>query len=130
MATIVHSPDAVSVAAAPRPSARLDSIDYLRGFAMVFMALDHVRYFFTALPFPPEHGGKTWLALFLTRWLTHFCAPVFLLLMGTGAYLTLERKGIAVARHFLWTRGVFLIVAELTFIGLPGISFRAAASRA
>lgn len=128
MATLVHPDASAQLFATPRTNQRLDSIDYVRGFAMVFMALDHVRYFFTSVPFPPEHGGRTWLTLFLTRWVTHFCAPVFLLLMGMGAYLTLERKGVRAARRFLWTRGVFLIFAELTFIGfawgfVPGQSF-------
>ena len=62
---------------------RLTSIDLLRGLVMVVMALDHTRDFFTNVPFEPETLAKTWPALFFTRWITHFCAPMFFLLAGT-----------------------------------------------
>ena len=86
---------------------RLDSVDLLRGLIMVFMALDHVRDFFSYLHFPPEDMTQTWPTLFLTRWLTHFCAPGFFFLAGVGAYLSLGRgRSTGQVSHFLWTRGL------------------------
>src|SRR5437764_2230985 len=76
----------VPVAPTLAPPARLDSIDLLRGAVMVLMALDHVRAFLGA-HVNPENLATATPALFLTRWVTHFCAPVFVFLAGTGAYL-------------------------------------------
>ncbi|MDH4038192.1 MAG: heparan-alpha-glucosaminide N-acetyltransferase domain-containing protein [Candidatus Krumholzibacteria bacterium] len=105
------------------------SVDVVRGAVMVLMALDHVRFFFNGLPCEPENLACTGGFLFLTRWVTHFCAPVFFLLAGTGAYLA-RAGGMPAARvcRFLWTRGLWLIALELTVIGfawsfLPGSSF-------
>src|SRR5215813_13762681 len=63
-----------------RPQGRLQQIDILRGAIMIIMALDHVRDFFhsAALAFPPENLARTTPAIFFTRWITHFCAPVFM----------------------------------------------------
>jgi uncharacterized membrane protein len=76
--------------AAASPSAlragRLESIDLVRGLVMVIMAIDHTRDYFTNLAFEPENLQRTWYALFFTRWITHFCAPLFFFLAGTGAY--------------------------------------------
>ena len=72
---------------------RLSSIDIFRGLIMVWMALDHTRDFFTNLRFEPENIDLTWPGLFFTRWITHFCAPMFFLLAGTGAFLYRERAG-------------------------------------
>jgi len=110
-------PAAAMTAAASRLP-RLDSVDLLRGLIMVFMALDHVRDFFSHLHFPPEDMTQTYPVLFLTRWLTHFSAPGFFFLAGTGAYLSLSRgRTPAKASHFLWTRGLWLVFLELTIIG-------------
>jgi len=112
------------------PRARLDSVDLLRGLVMVLMAVDHVRYpYFTNIPIWAESTQQTYLALFLTRWITHFCAPLFFLLAGTGAYLSTTRgKTVAELSKFLWTRGLWLVVLELTVIGfawsfMPGWGF-------
>ena len=70
---------------------RLDSVDLLRGIVMVLMALDHTRGFFFHGTFNPLDLAKTDAPLFLTRWLTHYCAPVFVFLAGTGAFLSTTR---------------------------------------
>jgi len=81
-------------ASAPAPAARfrIESVDLLRGVVMILMALDHTRDFLGANTVNPTDLGHTTAPLFLTRWITHFCAPVFFLLMGTGAYLSLRKK--------------------------------------
>src|SRR5919106_158380 len=96
---------------------RLDSIDLLRGLVMVLMALDHVRDYFTDAHFSPTDLSRTNVALFFTRWITHFCAPVFFVLAGTGAYLQFARgKSKGELSKFLVTRGLWLIVLEVTLV--------------
>lgn len=97
---------------------RLDSVDLLRGLVMVIMALDHVRIYFNNSPIGPEDIQNTYMALFLTRWITHYCAPVFFFLAGTGAYLSLARgKTLSQVSKTLWTRGLWLVFLEMTVIG-------------
>src|SRR5580698_8919272 len=102
--------------------ARIESVDILRGVVMVLMALDHVRDFL-GLPVSPTNLATTTVPLFFTRWITHFCAPVFFLLVGTGAYLSLSRKTKPELANFLWTRGVWLIFLELVPERCLGLQF-------
>lgn len=129
-----ESPECRPGAAAPalRPQAgsrRLDSIDLMRGLVMVLMALDHVRDFWHRaslvpkdpaspagmVPIDPVNLDETNGWLFLTRWVTHFCAPTFVFLAGTGAFLQGARgRGRAALAWFLLTRGLWLMLLDLT----------------
>lgn len=109
---------------------RLDSIDQVRGAVMVLMALDHVRWFFTDISaYQPETVASTNLWLFLTRWVTHYCAPGFFLLAGIAIFLYEGKIGSRQAlRRYLVSRGALLIALELTIVGYawvfrPGYSF-------
>jgi len=103
------------------PKRRLESIDAVRGAVMVIMALDHVRDFIHrgAMSASPTDLATTTPALFLTRWITHLCAPAFMLTAGLGAYLWWRRgrtrRELSV---FLLTRGLWLIVLEVTVMRL------------
>src|SRR5579872_4521591 len=99
------------------PKSRVASVDALRGFVMIVMALDHVRDFFhaDAMLFSPEDLSRTTPILFFTRWITHICAPVFMFTAGLGAFFWLSHgRTKAQLSQFLWTRGFWLIVLELT----------------
>ena len=90
---------------------RLSSIDTLRGLVIVLMALDHTRDFFSNAHFSPTDLDKTSVALFLTRWITHFCAPVFVFLAGSSAYLwASQREPRAEVSGFLVKRGLLLLL--------------------
>jgi len=102
---------------------RLDSIDLVRGIVMILMALDHVRDFFGAPGINPTDPARTTVALFFTRWITHLCAPVFFLLTGTGAFLSLRRMVGPELQRLLFTRGLWLIVLELTALRCLGYQF-------
>ena len=97
---------------------RLESVDMLRGAIMIIMALDHVRDY-VYYPVDPVNMQSTFPALFFTRWITHFCAPLFMFLAGTGAFLTLGRgKSKRDLAWFLFSRGVFLLVMEYVVMQL------------
>ncbi len=99
-------------------SQRVHSIDLLRGLVMIIMAIDHVRDYFHADAFlyDPTDISRTTVPIFFTRFITHYCAPVFMLLSGTSAWLVGQRKGKRAMRNFLLTRGLWLIFLELTII--------------
>ena len=99
------------------PRSRLDAIDLLRGLVIVVMALDHVRDFFGPTTFDPTDLSQTSPALFLTRWVTHSCAPVFVFLTGIAAFLYGSGRGSrSQLSRFLWTRGVWLILIEVVVV--------------
>jgi uncharacterized membrane protein len=96
---------------------RLDAVDWLRGFVMVVMALDHVRDFFGDVSFDAIDPHQTTVRHFFTRWVTHFCAPTFIFLTGVGIYLTKTRgRTKPQLSWFLLSRGAWLLLLELTYI--------------
>src|SRR5271163_584239 len=102
---------------------RIEAIDVVRGVIMILMALDHVRDYFGYPGVSPTDPATTTVPLFFTRWITHFCAPVFFLLTGTGAYLSLRKKTKRELSRFLFTRGLWLIFLELTVTRCLGWQF-------
>ena len=109
--------------AIPVKRVRIESIDVVRGVIMIIMALDHVRDFFGNSGINPTDPATTTIPLFFTRWITHFCAPVFFLLTGTGAYLSLRKKSKRELSWFLFTRGLWLIVLETVVTRCLGWQF-------
>lgn len=97
---------------------RFESIDLLRGIVMVIMALDHVRDYFHAdsFLFDPTDITQTNAAIFFTRWITHFCAPVFIFLAGTSMYIVSKRKSKAEISSFLIKRGFWLMFLEFSIM--------------
>jgi uncharacterized membrane protein len=98
---------------------RINSIDITRGLVMVIMALDHVRDFMhsTSMSQDPTNLQTTTTLLFMTRWVTHLCAPTFVFLSGVSAFISYRRSmNISENRAFLFKRGIWLIVLEFTFI--------------
>jgi uncharacterized membrane protein len=95
-------------------SYRVASVDIVRGGVMVLMALDHVRDWVTSSRISPEDLSRASVALFATRWVTHFCAPTFFLLAGIGIGILASRgQTPAELGRFLLTRGLWLLVLEL-----------------
>jgi uncharacterized membrane protein len=94
---------------------RIPAIDNLRGLVMVLMTLDHTRDFFSNVIFNPLDLNQTNPALFLTRWITHFCAPVFIFLAGVSAFLSSQRLGKTQLSRFLLTRGLWITFLGITF---------------
>jgi uncharacterized membrane protein len=100
---------------------RIASIDLLRGIVILLMALDHVRMYFgygTWYSEPTDLSTTTPL-LFFTRWITHFCAPVFVFLAGTSAFiLGTQKETVQKLSRYLWTRGLWLILVEIVIVNL------------
>lgn len=98
---------------------RIQSVDALRGAIMIIMALDHIRDYINAaaMNFSPTDLTRTNAPIFFTRWITHFCAPVFALTAGIGAFLWLGRsRSRAQLSRFLVTRGLWLMLLEVTLL--------------
>ena len=97
---------------------RIETIDYIRGLVMIVMALDHTRDFLhIASAQSPTNLATTTPLLFLTRWITHLCAPTFVFLSGVSVYLSLKKQNdIAESRRFLLSRGIWLIFLEFTVV--------------
>src|SRR5437899_8411153 len=111
MSIAVLSTERPPAVAVSRTTARLQSIDIIRGAVMVLMAIDHVRVY-SGVP----AGGPS-AGVFFTRWVTHFCAPAFVFLAGTGAFLYGRKaRNAGTLARFLITRGIVLVVLELTLI--------------
>ena len=108
-------------AATPPRRSRIDAVDMLRGLVMVIMLLDHTRDFVHHDSFfmDPTDITRTYPALFFTRWITHYCAPIFVFLAGAGTYFQVARgKSKADLSRFLVTRGFWLILLEFTAVRL------------
>lgn len=121
------APVATATPPVPARAPRLESVDLLRGLVMVVMALDHTRIFFHAgvlLEQNPLDPKTTTVFLFFTRWITHYCAPVFVFLAGTSAFLSSTRgKSPRELSWFLVTRGLWLVLLELTWLRWAGWAF-------
>jgi uncharacterized membrane protein len=107
---------------APRRS-RVDPVDLLRGLVMVIMALDHVRDFFGGTAISPTNLATTTVPLFLTRWVTHICAPTFFLLTGTSAFFVSRRRSRGDLARFLLTRGLWLVFLDAVVVRCLAFQF-------
>lgn len=102
----------------PAAAPRIVSVDILRGLVMIIMALDHVRDFWGPTAYDPLDLTQTSPVLYFTRWITHFCAPVFVFLAGTSAFLYQRNTNVSnfELSKFLFTRGLWLVIIELTWV--------------
>lgn len=104
------------------PASRIQAVDALRGAIMILMAIDHIRDYVarSAQQFLPTDLTRTTPAIFFTRWITHFCAPVFMLTAGLGAYFWMTRGHHSKSElsRLLISRGIWLIVLEVTILRL------------
>ncbi|MEO1272908.1 MAG: heparan-alpha-glucosaminide N-acetyltransferase domain-containing protein, partial [Myxococcota bacterium] len=117
----VHDPDP------RRARQRNPAIDLLRGWVMILMVLDHTRGFYFGYSPKPTDLDATTPELFATRLITHLCAPVFVLLAGTAAYLYGTRHNVHERSRFLLSRGLWLMLLEVTVIRLgwvPDLFYR------
>jgi uncharacterized membrane protein len=111
---------APAIAVKPAPAPRIQSVDALRGAIMMLMAIDHIRDYVarSAMEFLPTDLTRSTAPIFFTRWITHFCAPVFMLTAGLGAFFWMTRghHSRPELSRFLVTRGVWLILLEVTIL--------------
>ncbi|MGL2964469.1 DUF1624 domain-containing protein [Flavobacterium sp. RSB2_4_14] len=97
---------------------RIQSIDLLKGLVMVIMALDHIRDYlhYPAYIFDPTDPNQSTFPIFFTRFITHFCAPIFCFLAGTSAFMVGKRKSKSELSSFLFKRGLWLVFIEMTIV--------------
>jgi uncharacterized membrane protein len=107
-----------AISAQPSVAPRIQSVDALRGLIMMLMAIDHIRDYIarSAMQFLPTDLSRTTATIFFTRWITHFCAPVFMLTAGLGAFFWMNRGHHSKSElsRFLVTRGAWLVLLEIT----------------
>jgi uncharacterized membrane protein len=117
---IIPVPGGTYYTSTQKRSNRIESIDLLRGIVMIIMALDHVRDYFhrDAFLYSPTDLSQTSVFLFFTRFITHYCAPVFVFLAGISAYLYGANKSRRQTAWYLFTRGLWLIFTELFILSL------------
>jgi uncharacterized membrane protein len=114
--TVLSVADEFPIPAEPARG-RLEALDVLRGLLMILMALDHTRDYFGKYTFNPTDPQQSWPLLYLTRWVTHLCAPGFIALAGASIYLQRQRgKPVAALRRLVLTRGLWLLFLEVTII--------------
>lgn len=120
MISTLHELPVTKPRLAVKPAMRIHSIDLLRGAVMLIMALDHARHIFhtPAMIDEPTNLATTTPVLFFTRWITHFCAPVFLFLSGISASISGQTKSKNELSAFLIKRGLWLLVVEVVVITL------------
>ena len=117
MKPLYPTTESAIVTPGPFRSARLPAIDLLRGLIVVLMTIDHTRDFWSATPYQPEDVTQASVAIFITRWVTHLCAPTFVLLAGLSAYLLLKKTGDKPGlSRFLITRGLWLMLLDVTVL--------------
>ncbi len=116
MATLAFPATAPADVLTEKP--RIAAIDIMRGIVMVVMALDHARDFYhaDAFVYDPLDLERTTPLLFFTRFITHFCAPTFVLLAGTAVRISEQRKSKREISWFLFTRGLWLVLLEVTIV--------------
>jgi uncharacterized membrane protein len=119
---VASAPPEIGITLSTASRSRIDSIDLLRGVVIVLMALDHTKDYIGTSRFDPLDADVTNLPAYLTRWITHLCAPTFCFLMGTGAYLAGRSKTKSELSSFLFFRGLWLVLLEVTVIKL-GLQF-------
>lgn len=102
--------------AAITKNSRLAAIDILRGLVIALMALDHVRDFFAPTAFNPMDLALSTPGWFWTRWITHLCAPTFVLLAGCSAFLRAQKYAKPAMTRYLFSRGLLLVLLEVTII--------------
>src|SRR5882724_10632310 len=119
-AITITNPTNVNPASATVKTKRFESIDLLRGAVMIIMALDHVRDYFhsSAFLYSPTDLTQTSAPIFFTRFITHYCAPVFVFLAGISAYLYGAKRSRKELSFFLLTRGIVLVIAEVLIVTL------------
>jgi uncharacterized membrane protein len=130
--TTITRPRTFETTATARPAttrvaqfARIHSIDIVRGFVIMLMALDHVRDYFSNAHIDLLDPTQTTVGLYITRWITHLCAPTFIFLAGVSAQRLSTRMATGQLSRYLMTRGLWMIALEVTVVlGAWSFNFR------